>query len=711
MKQVLQSFRTGDISVTDVPSPSEAEPGGVLVRTTASLVSAGTERSAVDLGKKSLVGKALARPDQVAKVLQKLQREGVVSTARAVFAKLDVPNPLGYSCTGIVLESDDAPYSPGERIACAGAKVANHAEVNAVPRNLCARVPPTLSDEEASFVTVGAIALHGVRTAELKLGDRVAVIGLGLIGQIAMQLCRAHGCQVLGIDSQPSKLTLAHALGCEATAAPGPAAVDAMLAMSHGRGADAVIICAATDTNGPVELAGELARDRARVVVVGAVGMQVPRRPYYDKELVFLQSRSYGPGRYDTQYEDKGVDYPIGYVRWTEQRNMEAFLETIASGRVDVKRLITHRFPIEHALDAYRLISGETGEPFLGVVLTYGGDGVAEKTVSVDDELDLRPRERAGIAFVGAGGFATGTLVPAFARIPAVRLVSVGSGRGVTARHVAEKFRFAKATTDLAEQLADPSVDAVVIATRHHLHASQATQALAAGKHVFVEKPLALDETQLAEVLSAREKSGKLLTVGFNRRFSPLAREMKSRFGVRRSPLMIQYRVNAGALPDGSWLKDPAVGGGRIIGEGCHMIDLCGYLTDSVPVRVFAERAGASEDDVAITLRFADGSLATIVYSASGDPGYPKERIEVLSGGALAILDDFRALTFAKGKRTHSSSMLQDKGHNAECLAFVDAVRRGGPPPISYASLAATTRASFAVMTSLATGAAVDLAT
>ncbi|MCU1491245.1 MAG: putative zinc-binding dehydrogenase, partial [Acidimicrobiaceae bacterium] len=538
MKQVLQSFRTGDISVTEVPAPSEAEPGGVLVRTTASLVSAGTEKMAMDLGKKSLVGKAMARPDQVAKVLQKLQREGVVATARAVFAKLDVPNPLGYSCTGTVLESDDAPFAAGERIACAGAKVANHAEVNAVPRNLCARVPASLSEEEASFVTVGAIAMHGVRTANLTLGERVAVIGLGLIGQIAMQLCRANGCQVLGIDPDPSKLTLAHALGCDATAAPGPAAIDAIMALTNGRGADAVIICAATDSNGPVELAGELCRDRARVVVVGAVGMQVPRRPYYDKEISFHQSRSYGPGRYDPQYEDKGVDYPIGYVRWTEQRNMESFLEQIAAGRVDVKRLITHRFPIERALDAYRLISGETGEPFLGVILTYGSEGSAGTTVAVQEGVDARPRDRAGIAFVGAGGFATGTLVPAFARVPEVRLVSVGSGRGVTARHVAEKFHFSKATTDLAEQLADPSVDAVVIATRHHLHAEQTVQALEAGKHVFVEKPLGLNEAQLAQVLAAREKSGKLLTVGFNRRFSPLARELKSRFGVRRGPLV-----------------------------------------------------------------------------------------------------------------------------------------------------------------------------
>jgi predicted dehydrogenase len=708
LKQVLQSYRTGEISITDVPAPSAPEVGGVLVRTAASLVSAGTERMAIDLGKKSLVGKARARPDLVAKVLQKLGREGVIATARTVFAKLDVPNPLGYSCAGTVLDADDAPYSAGDRVACAGAKVANHAEVNAVPRNLCARIPAAVSDEEAAFVTLGAIALHGVRLAGLGLGERVVVIGLGLIGQIAMQLCRAHGCQVLGVDLDPSKLKLARALGCEVTATPA-AAPDAIAALTGGRGADAVIICAATESNDPVQLAGDLARDRARVIVVGAVGMQVPRRPYFDKELTFLQSRSYGPGRYDPQYEERGVDYPIGFVRWTEQRNMEAFLETIAAGRVDVKQLITHRFPIERAHEAYELISGTTHEPFLGVVLTYNADTPAEKTVTVAEHAPVRERERAGLAFVGAGSFATGVLVPAFARSRQARLVSIGSGRGVTARHLAEKFRFSKATTDLAEQLRDPGVDAVVIATRHNLHAEQSAAALQAGKHVFVEKPLALDEAQLSKVLAAQEASGRLLMVGFNRRFAPLAQALRDQLGTRRGALMLQYRVNAGPMPAESWVKDPAIGGGRIVGEACHMIDLCGFLTDALPVRVFAERAGTNEDDVSMTIRFSDGSIASILYSSSGDPGYPKERVEVVGEGAVAILEDFRKLEVSRGKRSRSSSMLQDKGHAAEATAFIEAVRKNGPPPISYASLAATTRATFAVLTSLATGAPVDL--
>jgi predicted dehydrogenase len=709
VKQVLQSYRSGEITVTDVPAPSGPEAGGVLVRTTASLVSAGTERMAMELGKKSLVGKARARPDLVAKVLQKVAREGMVATARAVFAKLDVPNPLGYSCAGLVLDADDAPYASGERVACAGAKIANHAEVNAVPRNLCARIPANISDEEASFVTVGAIALNGVRIAQLQLGERVAVIGLGLIGQLAMQLVRAQGCKVLGVDLDPSKLELAKSFGCDAVAAPGQAAIDAMSALSGGRGADAVIICAATPSNDPVELAGELARDRARIVAVGAVGMNLPRRPYYDKELTFFQSRSYGPGRYDPVYEERGVDYPIGYVRWTEQRNLESFLEAVGSGAVNVKKLITHRFPIERAEDAYRLISGETGEPFLGVVLTYGGETAGAKTVDIHAATEASTHDRAGIAFVGAGGFATGVLVPAFAKVAGTRLVSIASGRGVTARHLAEKFQFQKATSDLTEQLADRAVDAVIIATRHNLHAAQAIAALEAGKHVFVEKPLALDEPSLAAVLAAREKAGRLLMVGFNRRFAPLAKELHAKFARRTTPLMIQYRVNAGPMPAESWVKDLAVGGGRIVGEACHMVDLCSYLCDAVPVRVWAERAGASDDDVAITMRMSDGSVATITYVAVGDPSFPKERVEVVGDGAVAILEDFKALEYSKGKRTRQSSMLQDKGHHAEVVAFVEALRHGGAPPISYESLAATTRATFAALESLATGMPVTL--
>lgn len=711
MKQVVQSHTSGGATLLDVPAPASPEPGGVLVRTTASLVSAGTERVAVELGRSSIIGKARARPDLVAKVIGKLAQEGVVSTAQAIFARLDVPNPLGYSCAGVILDADDAPYARAERVACAGARLANHAEVNAVPRNLCARVPEGLSDEEASFATVGAIALHGVRTAQVQLGERVAVIGLGLIGQLAAQLLRAQGCRVLGIDLEPSRLDAARSLGCDAVSVPGAGAVAAMSALTDGRGADAVIICAATTSDEPVQLAGELARDRARVVLVGAVGTKLPRTPYYEKELQFLVSRSYGPGRYDPQYEERGVDYPIGYVRWTEQRNLEAFLEAVSRRSVNVKPLITHRFPIGQAEAAYRLICGEANEPYLGVVLTYPGNVARDSTVQLGPaEIASSRRASVGLGIVGAGAFASDVLVPAFSRVKQARFVSVGSARGISARHLADRFRIPKATTSFDSQLADPAVDAIVIATRHHLHVSQAIAALKAGKHVFLEKPMALDEASLSELLRAREQSGRVLAVGFNRRFSPLARELKRRLALRSTPLVMHYRVNAGPLPASAWLHDPAVGGGRIVGEACHMFDLCAFLAGARPVRVFAERAGASEEDVAISVRFLDGSVATIAYASVGDPTYPKERLEVLAGGAVAVLDDFRSLELSQGRRERSAPLFQDKGHQAGVEAFVHAVLSGGPPPIPYADLAATTRATFAVLSSLASGGPVEVA-
>jgi predicted dehydrogenase len=663
---------------------------------------------ALELGRKSLAGKARARPDLVKKVLEKLSRDGAAATARAVFAKLGVPNPLGYSAAGVVLDADDAPFVPGERVAIAGARLANHAEANAVPRNLCARIPVGVTDEEASFATLGAIALHGVRLAGVQLGERVAVVGLGLVGLLAMQLLRAQGCRVLGVEPDERRRTLASALGCDAVAPPGAEAVEAMASLSRGLGADAVLLCAATDSDGPVELAGELARDRAKVVAVGAVGTRLPRRPYFDKELVFLQSRSYGPGRYDPTYEERGVDYPVGHVRWTEQRNLESFLEAVASRRVSVTPLVTHRFHIERAEEAYRLITGETGEPFLGVVLTYAGACAAETSVVVEDRAPPASSEP-GVALVGAGAFMSGTLGPALAKTRGVRLVSVSSARGASARHLAETLGAAVTTTDVASQLADPSVAAVVIGTRHHLHAAQTVQALEAGKHVFVEKPLAITRDQLAGVELAHARGGRVLMAGFNRRFAPLVTELKQRLG-SRGPLAMQYRVNAGTLPAGSWIRDPEVGGGRIVGEACHFVDLMSHLCGALPVRVFAERVGAGEEDVAATLRFTDGSVGTLVYTAEGDPSAPKESLEVLGGGAVARLDDFRALALSRGGKKHRSTTLwPDKGHAACIGAFVEAVRSGGPSPIPFESLVATTRATFALRESLAVGLPVDV--
>jgi predicted dehydrogenase len=711
MKQVLQSYRTGELSLTDVPAPG-LEPGAVLVRTKRSLISVGTERQVMDLAKRSLVGKARARPDLVKKVLGRLSRDGLLATGKAVFNKLDQPIPLGYSCVGSVLAVGEgvAGLAVGDRVACAGAKVANHAEVNLVPKNLCARIPEGVSDDAASFVTLGAIALQGVRTAAPTLGETFAVIGLGLIGQVVTQLLRASGCKVVGIDLDDRKVTLALELGADAVVNRKGDVAGAVSALTSGRGVDGVVICAATSSNDPVVLAGDLCRDRGRVVAVGAVGMEIPRRPYYDKELSFHQSRSYGPGRYDPAYEELGHDYPLGYVRWTEQRNMEAFLHQCAIGAVKIDRLVSHRFPIERAEEAYQLLGG--GDP-LGILLEYPARELPDRTVAVNAARVVDGAVKVGV--IGAGAFAAGVLVPAIASEKGTRLLAIASSRGFSARHLADKYGFELCSTDADSIFQQPEIDAVFVITRHDQHASQTAAALRAKKHVFVEKPLAIDRAGLEEVLAAHAGSGRILTVGFNRRFSPLAVELAAFYEKRRAPLVMHYRVNAGEIPAESWIHDLAIGGGRIIGEACHFIDLCTFLAGSLPVSIYAQgvsAAGAArpDDNVTLSLRFADGSIATIAYVATGDPTAGKEHLEVLGDGSVAVLDDFRMLTLRRNGRSRTSKQMnQDKGHRACVASFLRAVKSGGPAPISIESLAAVTQATFAAVDSLATGEPVSL--
>jgi predicted dehydrogenase/threonine dehydrogenase-like Zn-dependent dehydrogenase len=713
MKQILQSYRTGKLSVVEVPAPG-VEPGSVLVQTSVSLVSVGTERMAMSLAKKSLLGKARARPDLVRKVLERVSRDGLVATGRSVIDKLDQAIPLGYSCVGHVIAVGEgiSELSVGDRVACAGAKVANHAEVNLVQRNLCVRVPDGVEDESAAFVTVGAIALQGVRTAAPTLGETFAVIGLGLVGQLVAQLLHANGCRVIGIDIDARKVQLAKQLGCAVAEVRDEQLVGAVRSATRGLGVDGVIITAATDSNDPVQLAGELCRDRGRIVIVGAVRMDLPRKPYYDKELTVYQSRSYGPGRYDPIYEDMGIDYPIGYVRWTEQRNMEAFLEQCAAGRMQIAPLVTHRFPIERAEEAYQMIGA--GNEALGVLITYPSGPAPAR--SVDIHTSSPGPDIVRIGFVGAGSFAAGVLVPAVATLRDTHLVAVASARGISARHVADRFKFDRCTTDDQALFDDPRIDAVFIATRHNLHAEQAVAALRAGKHAFVEKPLALDVATLQVVFQAQQDSGRVLMVGFNRRFAPLARKLGEFFAGRRCPLVIQYRVNAGELPPDSWIHDPGVGGGRIIGEVCHFVDFASYLADSLPISVFARgilpRGGArSDDNVLLTVAFADGSIATITYCATGDAAAGKERIEVIGDGAIGVLEDFRMLHLRRGGRERRFARLaQDKGHRAEVRAFVDAIRSGGEAPIPLASLQATHIACFAAVESLSCGRPIDIA-
>jgi predicted dehydrogenase/threonine dehydrogenase-like Zn-dependent dehydrogenase len=710
MKQVLQSYRTGQLRVVDVPAPG-IRPRCVLVQTHASLLSIGTDRLMLNLARSSLLGKARERPDLVRKVVARVARDGLVATGRAVLDKLDQAVPLGYSCCGTVIAVGDGvpEFSVGDRVACAGAKEANHAEVNLVSRNLCVPVPLGVPDEAAAFVTLGAIALQGVRAVQPTLGETFAVIGLGLVGQLTSQLLRANGCRVLAIDLNADKVALAQRLGADrAIEREGPV-LQASLDLTSGRGVDGVIITASAKTNDPIVLAGDLCRDRARVSVVGAVSTDIPRRPYYDKEIEVIQSRSYGPGRYDPNYEDLGVDYPIGYVRWTERRNLEAFLDLCNKKAIDVASLISHRFDITAGEEAYATMEREPDA--LGIILTYPHQQSAPaRTVSVARRT-IGSLNRVG--FVGAGAFASGTLIPAAAAAGA-ELVTIASARGITARHLADRFHFRECSTDTDRVLAHPDIDAVFIATRHHLHAPQAEVALRASKHVFVEKPLALSLAELEAVLAAQEASGHVLFVGYNRRFSPLAAALKGFFAERRSPLVIYYRVNAGQIPADSWIHDPAVGGGRILGEVCHFIDLACYLAGAMPISVHAEGiqargAARADDNLVLTLKLGDGSVCSILYAATGDPSGGKERVEVLGDDAIGCLDDFRSLHLHRGGRGRTIRKLsQDKGHRAAVRAFFEAIRVGASA-MSMEQIAAVSRATFGAVESLHTGETIKL--
>lgn len=664
----------------------------------------------IEFASKSLLGKARDRPDLVRQVIDKVKKDGLGPTVQTVLSRLDQPIPLGYSCAGVVehVGRGAGEFAVGDRVACAGMGYASHAHAVFVPKNLVVRIPDNVSYEDAAYVTLGAISLQGVRVSEVRVGEAVAVIGLGLLGQLTVQILKASGCRVIGIDLDPDKVALARELGADAAVVRSDDVYGAVEAFTEGVGVDAVIITAAADTNDPTELAGEIARDRAIVTMVGAVRMDVPRKVYYEKELQLRLSRSYGPGRYDPEYEEKGHDYPIGYVRWTERRNMAEFLRLVSTGQVTPSRLTTHRFAIEEAERAYAIVTGEDRQSFLGILLTYGREAGAEPV----RRIELRPRApkqgKVGIGFIGAGNFAKAVLLPRFRAAAGAELIGVSTATGVNAKTTGEKFGFAYCTTDTEQLLGDESIDAVVIATRHGSHAKFAIDALRAGKAVFVEKPLAIDKEGLRRVLDAQEASGGLLTVGFNRRFSPLVREMKAFFAPGQ-PLALQYRINAGPIPADAWVHDPEDGGGRIIGEVCHFMDLVSFLTDDEPEEVFACAIGGPtaelHDTVTITLRYRRGSIASINYFSTGDKSYPKEWIEVYGGNGIAILDDFRNLTLTRnGKRRRVNRFSQEKGFDQEVAAFLEAVKTGGEPPIPLPSLIATTRATFAIEESLRTG-------
>lgn len=712
MRQVVQNFRTGELGVRDVPEPTVRDDGVVVVNV-CSLISAGTEKSTVDVAQKSLVGKAMQRPDMVRKVLAKVRKDGLADTLKMVFQRLDAPVALGYSCAGIVaaVGAHVRDVRVGDRVACAGQNYASHAEVVYVPRNLCARIPEGVEFESAAYVTLGAIALQGVRQADPRLGEVVAVIGLGLLGQLTVQMLKASGCRVVAADIAADKLELARRCGADDAVSPGdlPAAAQAA---TGGQGVDAVIITASTRDSAPIEVAGEICRRKGRVVVVGAVGMNVPREPYYRKELDLRLSMSYGPGRYDAEYEEKGHDYPYGYVRWTEQRNMEAFLWLVREGRVNTAVLTSHRFDLGDAEAAYRLMM-EGSEPYLGILLRYpepqpGAAPAAAVPVATPAEGKAR------IGLIGPGNHVRDMLLPHLAGRADAQLLWACTATGIAADAVAGKLGIPGRTTDFHDVLADPAVNAVLIGTRHDSHAAITCAALAAGKHVFVEKPLCLTEAELDEVAAAAAGAGRILVVGFNRRYSSHGRKAREFFADRRDPLVMTYRVNAGAIPREHWIQDPATGGGRIIGEGCHFVDFMQYVCGAPPcsvrgLRIGSHGSGQVDDQCALVFGFADGSVGTLVYAAGGDPSLPKERFEALGAGRALAMDDFLATEFhSRGRVTRFKTGKRDKGFAAEMDAFCQAVAGGQAPDMDFAGIAAVTRGCILGVRSLQTGEAYE---
>lgn len=726
MKQVVQEVRTGKTSVREIPAPI-ALPGQVIVGTVASILSAGTERYVVELARKSLIGKARERPEHVRRVLEKLKQEGLVSTAQQVMAKLDEPMPLGYSAAGVVLECGRGvqAFKPGDRVAAA----APHAGVVTAGVNLCARIPDEVSFEQAAYTSIASIGLEGVRLARVQLGERVLLIGLGLIGQICVCLLKAQGCRVFGVDIDPSKLELAAQLGADrvATAAP----LDAVRAFSGGHGVDAVLITASTTSNEPIETAAAAARPRGRVVLVGVVGLDLPRQPFFEKELEFTVSSSLGPGRFDPAYSDKGIDYPVGHVRWTMQRNMEAVLDTIAAGRLPVERLTTHRFSIDRAPEAYDLITGVTKEPFLGVVLEYppapprpsrrvelagglaAGPAIARALGGASRLARRAPRagQEVGLSMIGAGNFARLILMPLLDRIGGASLRGLCTARGMSAEHAGRGRGFRFATTDAAEIWSDPGTHAVIVATRHDLHAELVIAALRAGKHVLVEKPLCIRPDELAAITECVGELGErcpVLMVGHNRRFAPAIGRIRAFFG-GAVPLSVSYRFAVPHIPPDHWTQDEDVGGGRIVGEATHAIDTCVALVGSPPARVYAESVGkvggveTTDDRVFITLRHEDGSISSVSYQAGGDRALPPERVEIFGGGRAAILDAWDTLELWSHGRVEREGAGKDKGHHAEIQAFLDACR-AGRWPTPWEDLLGVTEASLLAVQSLRQG-------
>jgi len=687
MKQIVQSPKTGKLTLLEVPAPAAGE-GHVLVANHFSVVSPGTEKAALDFARKSILGKARSRPDLVKQVVRKLKQEGPLPAYHAVMTRLDGLQPLGYSCAGVVeaVGAGVTGFAPGDRVACGGAGYANHAEWVSVPENLVALVPVDVPLEKAAFATLGAISMQGLRVAEPSLGEIAVVIGLGLVGQLAVQLLKANGCRVLGIDVDAARIEQAMEVGAEWGAAPDDDHSGWIDSVGAGYGADLALVCAASENSEPIQLAADLCRAKGRVICVGETAMNLDRRTFFDKELDLRMSMSYGPGRYDRRYEEVGLDYPISYVRWTENRNLQSFLALMASGAVDPGRMDVRSVPFAEAERAYA------------------------RTLALKSKAVGTARDEVGVAFLGAGNYARGILLPAVNRCRGVRKRAIVTATGPSSRNTAEKFGYETCGTDPAAVFEDPDVHLAFIATQHDSHARLAEEALRAGKAVWLEKPAALDEAQLDSLAAAVQETGGFLTVGYNRRFSPHTRAVQRAFANRQGPMSIHYTVAAGATPGGTWQTDPAGGGGRIIGEGCHFIDLCLYLVGALPISVYGRCLGRNpetEDSTVAILGFADGSTATISYLANASSELPKERWEVSADGKTAICDNFRTTRILGGETVKTVS--QDKGQATAVREVIDAVRAGDASPLPLEAIVAVTRATFAINESARTGQAVEI--
>jgi len=711
MKQLIQSFKTGELGLFKVPAPV-CQENGVLVETKVSLVSAGTEKMLVDFAKKSMLAKAKDRPDLVKQVVDKMKKEGVKNTLEKVFTKLDTPIPLGYSLAGRVIEvgKNMSGVNIGDRVACGGAGYANHSEINYVPKNLMVKIPDGVDDIDASFVTVGAIALQGVRQTEPKLGERVAVIGLGLLGQLAVQLLKANGCKVIGSDVDPDKIELALKMGAD-VACHASELIKKSDEFSNGYGVDAVIIAASTASNQPVIDAAEISRMRGRVVFLGMVGMDIPRNDYYKKELDLRLSMAYGPGRYDPDYEEKGIDYPYDLVRWTEQRNFEAFLGLIEEGKVSPKALLTHTYDYNDAMKAYDLLEGKIKEKYLGIILEYNNKINLDEHKIIKRNNKVIFSDKVNLGLIGAGNFTKSVILPNIQKVGGYELVAVCTATGVSAEGTGKKYDFKYTTTNSSEIFKNSEINSVIITTQHKNHASLVLEAIKNQKHCFVEKPLCIYEDELEAINEAYDEKS-IVQVGFNRRFSPMVQSMKKYLD---GQIAVNYRVNAGVIPKDVWIQDREIGGGRIIGEVCHFIDTCSFLIDSEVTSVYASTIQKSnqsipdEDNVNIILNYKNGSTATIAYYAYGDSAMSKEYIELFGNGVSMEMHDFRELIiYENGKKIKEKSANQDKGFVNEFKGFKESILLG-TPAIPFDSIYNTTKTTFKILESINSGRVVDV--